>query len=141
VLALSTNEIKAARKALCEVKAFDDARRIPAWIPLAICVLPVVHALDHLHAGHPRVLDVLLLSGLLVAIPYRWWRMSHLKSRYAANQSLLEDLRQSDQSQFAEIMKTATAHEEPLLEFWNRSLERRPILWRVDAFLSGEKVA
>ena len=67
---------------------------------------------------------------------YRWMEDSRLKTRYASNVELLKILREREPG-LADQIGDPFAYK-PLLDAWNRRLEKRALLWRVDRFLSGK---
>jgi hypothetical protein len=66
-------------------------------------------------------------------------RMRDLKSHYADNLRLLEELKQKLGTELP--VYDEVPHYHPLLESWNRRLEKRALLWRLDAFLSRKRNA
>jgi len=66
-------------------------------------------------------------------------RMRDLKSYYADNLRLLEELKQKLGAELPVYDEVPQEH--PFLESWNRRLEKRAILWRLDAFLSPKRTS
>ncbi len=73
-----------------------------------------------------------LIRFLVVA--YSFYQYRKTKLSFADNLLVLEELKQK---LGADVLERAEIPEEhPLLETWNRRSDKRPLFWRVDAFLS-----
>jgi hypothetical protein len=81
---------------------------------------------------HPWGLLVALFWFLIIAFTFHQYRKSKLS--FADNLLVLEELKQKLGADILE--RTEIPEEHPLLETWNRRNGKRPLLWRLDAFLS-----
>lgn len=78
---------------------------------------------------------------LFIAVYLGWrlyWqhRYKRIRLSYDDNLLVMEELKQKLGT---DILERIEIEEHPLLESWNRRLERRAILWRLDAFLSRKR--
>jgi len=129
---LTETEWKQAQLARREILERDNLikGRFLDWLCLVyiFCLLILYGPFDKpLHWAMP--------FGFLIFLAFKWMSYPGLKSRYAANLQVLEELRQREPHLYASLTTPKEMH--PLLENWSRSLEKRAILWRVDRFLSG----
>ena len=131
LVALTTAEEGKARKALGEIEQCRKLRRTWFISPLLfICAAGASFANVHgRYWLHCMVGSMFVVSGIC-----GWYGYHKLIGRYAGNQRLLQALaeREGDSVYNLEVIP----EEHPLLEHWNRRLEKRSLLWRVDRFLS-----
>jgi len=143
-MALTAEEIAAARTAFCQNREFEALRTMPKWscFPIASASLTTIGVAANHHnlwlgLGLGGVLVVVLAWMFIVRARY----MSDFEARYAENRRLLEELKRKEGGEFSSLVENQIIERRPLLEFWNRRLERRALLWRVDAFLSRKPVS
>jgi hypothetical protein len=140
-MTLSAEELAAAQKAYTQNRQYVGYRR---WCFLVAPMMILSFGLqafaqwEERHVGmvigHLGVVLVFLLLYTHVLS-----QMRPLKSYYADNLRLLEDLKQKYGAELPVYDEVPKEH--PFLESWNRRLEKRAILWRLDAFLSRKRNA
>ena len=84
------------------------------------------------------VINLSVVFIFLLVYAFSLLRMFDLKSHYRDNLRLLEELKQKLGLELP--VHDEMPHEHPLLESWNRRLEKRALLWRLDAFLSRKQI-
>jgi len=142
-MTLSVEELAAAQKAYTQNREYVGYRR---WCFLVAPMMILSFGLqafaqwEERHVGmvigHLGVVLIFLLLYTHVLS-----RMRPLKSHYADNQRLLEELKQKYGAELPAGIHTDVLEEHPFLESWNRRLEKRAILWWLDAFLSRKRNA
>ncbi len=142
---LSSEELAAARKAYGQNRDYDHASRKRSLLLPLLCTLPfVLITLDEVsrgNTGHLPIFALIMFVWLPLCLLARFWRMHYLKSSYAENLHILEGIKQKYGQELSLGIYQGVMEEHPLLECWNRRLEKRPILWRLDAFLSRKSVS
>jgi hypothetical protein len=153
IISLSADEIAGAQKAFLQNRSYDGRYRF--WLPLIIVATsqigPGIQArqqiLNGLENGHLRQMDiltfVLFFALFFVGLPFvtlnRWWLINDLKSHYAGNQRVLENLKQRHGGELPPEFLAAAEYsqmEYPLPKYLREHFGKRPVLWRLDAFLS-----
>jgi hypothetical protein len=130
-MALSTAELERARKALAEIESYRKSRRFWFVQMGAIILYSGMVLLDQPFRWAPYAVAVSIIAlGFFSWHQYMGW-----KNRYPANLDLLQTLaaREGDFVYHLDFSSYPS-----LLDAWNRRLEKRALLWRVDRFLSGK---
>jgi hypothetical protein len=138
-MALTADELKSARKAAAQNAEYDKFHGWKNQMVRAICMLPflLIYVPQELRGTHGPGTVAVTTTIILFVIGVRSWRNRYLKFLYPANRRLLQELKQREGAEaFRDAMDWADITEHPLLERWNRRLEQRALLWRVDEFLS-----
>ena len=134
-MSLDDHELNQAQGALREIDRFKKVPR--QWVSQAT----TFGFLILLNLQHHSYLDWWIPTGsaLLFAVGgfFSLREYQGLKRRYPENLQLLQSLaaREGDSVYKLEVPPLDYP---PLLEKWNRRLEKRALLWRVDRFLSGK---
>jgi len=133
LVALTENELSQARKALGEIQWYRT--RWVRFIPLGIFGLQSARVFyDHPWISWESSAAVLVLIAFVII----YWRFfQEVKRRYPANTEILRSLAAREGDSIYEL-DVAYPHYKPLFEAWNRRLEQRALLWRLDHFLSGK---
>ena len=140
-MTLSAEELATAQK------AHTQNREYVAWRMRCFLVAPImisffgIQAFDQWQEGRIGLAIFSLAAGL-VSLPLNYVhglsRMRDLKLYYADNLRLLEDLKQKLGAELPVYDEIPQEH--PLLESWSHRLEKRALLWRLDAFLSRKSM-
>lgn len=141
-MTLSVEELAAAQKAYNQNREYVGYRRfsIAALIMMLSFGLSISDKWQERHIG--MLIFYLAIMFVWLALYVRvLLRMRELKSYYADNLRLLEELKQKYGAELPDGIHTDVLEEHPFLESWNRRLEKSAILWRLDAFLSRKRNA
>jgi hypothetical protein len=138
-MTLSAEELVAAQKAYTQNREYVGKRRF-----LFLAPMMMLGPINSLFDEWKRHTGLFIIS---LAVMFVWValythvlsRMRDLKSYYADNLRLLEELKQKLGAELPVYDEVPQEH--PFLESWNRRLEKRAILWRLDAFLSPKRTS
>jgi hypothetical protein len=134
----SAQELDAARKACGQATGYIQFERqfsLLGWLSWVSRILFCGYWATKASIQNLFFLEVLFIIFLiweLFSRGFDCYRRPELKQRNSTNLRLLDDLRQKYGSEFP----VGIPEERPLFEAWNRRLEKRALLWRLDAFLS-----
>ena len=154
---LSAEENATAKKAYGEMRACNGCRMmstVGSGIILCSillfgifiqCGMVVIDDKGNYLKGWQAFLSFFLFSSkglIFVFVPILIQARTYfrLKPRYQKNQDLVTALEKKYQGEYPYGLEREVLNVHPLLETWLLRLEKRPLLWRLDAFLSRKSV-
>jgi hypothetical protein len=133
-MSLSVSDLNLARIAYRQNKYCRAS--VAYWNVFVFLLLAVTNLLVYRSESRPTEKGLVALAFALLAAfeiaRYQWFR----KPRFRMNRELLEAMQKQEPHLYDILDRPEEEH--PLLESWNRRLEKRALLWRVDRFLSGK---
>ncbi|MCE0523629.1 MAG: hypothetical protein LV480_12040 [Methylacidiphilales bacterium] len=139
-MTLSAEELATAQKAYSQNREYLGYR----WWCFLVAPMMILsfglQAFGGWEEGHigRLIFNLAIVFVLLPLYGFVLSRMRELKSHHADNHRLLEELKQKLGAELPVYDEVPQEH--PFLESWNRRLEKRAILWRLDAFLSRKSI-
>jgi hypothetical protein len=142
-MALTAQEMAGARKAYTGNHECDQYSKYPFWIRLGVLAPAFVSVSNHWGKMQPvdATISILFFCFIISALVLIWRRIKRLQFRYAENMRMLDELRKREGGKLPQEIEDGIYEEHPLVEYWSRRLEKRAILWRLDAFLSRKPIS